>query len=227
VLVVLVVMPMMQGVTVGAQGGGSAKRRQPVGGVAPRVATLGLVILGLLASHSLGENVVIEVDVAVAHPVTPVHTVADYYVSFALDNAFIRDPAVLPPDATNSTRIDFSNPQLQSLMALVSGGLLRVGGTYVYGAPGRQPPGPTVSSFHTLASPPTAFSQRPVRDPPSLSSALAVWQSLRLRGSLQTSPSTLKLSLSHALSFSHTQLHHPLSVCLSLSSLPSIALKVH
>lgn len=132
-------MPMMQGVTVGAQGGGSAKRRQPVGGVA-RVATLGLVILGLLAPHSLGETVVIEVDVAVAHPVTPVHTVADYYVSFALDNAFIRDPAVLPPDATNSTRIDFSNPQLQSLMSLVSGGLLRVGGTYVYGVQGASLP---------------------------------------------------------------------------------------
>lgn len=69
------------------------------------------------------------IDVTVAHRLTPMHTVADYYISFALDNAFVREPGVLPPDATNSTRIDLANPRLRSLMTAVTGGLLRVGGT--------------------------------------------------------------------------------------------------
>jgi hypothetical protein len=52
------------------------------------------------------------------------------YVSFALDNAFVRNDSALPPDQTRSVRIDFSNPLLRRLVSLVAGGFLRVGGTY-------------------------------------------------------------------------------------------------
>ena len=48
------------------------------------------------------------------------------------------DPVVLPQDQTNSTRIDFKDPLLNKIMPLVSGGYLRIGGTY------------TVSAYRTL-----------------------------------------------------------------------------
>lgn len=54
-------------------------------------------------------------------------------MSFALDNAFLRDPeGGLPPDATNSTRIDFQDPLLRKVLPLVGEGvgLIRIGGTY-------------------------------------------------------------------------------------------------
>ena len=91
-------------------------------------------------------------------------SVSPHYISFALDNAFVRvrawfsadlaslslphtsielslvpprsqDPkgisgVVLPQDATNSTRIDFQDPLLNKIMPLVSGGYIRIGGTY-------------------------------------------------------------------------------------------------
>ena len=60
----------------------------------------------------------------------PLRSVAPEYVSFALDNAFVRDPAHLPPDGTNSTRIDFQDPLLRKIMPLVAGGYIRIGGTY-------------------------------------------------------------------------------------------------
>jgi hypothetical protein len=48
---------------------------------------------------------------------------------------FDQDPTgisgiVLPQDATNSTRIDFQDPLLNKIMPLVSGGYIRIGGTY-------------------------------------------------------------------------------------------------
>jgi hypothetical protein len=81
-------------------------------------------------------------DAIVASPETPMHTVEPYYVSFALDNAFVRQPGVLPPDQTNSTRIDFADALLRTVVPLVSGGLLRVGGTYTVG---RAHPPPTTA----------------------------------------------------------------------------------
>eukprot|EP00039_Didymoeca_costata_P009823 m.131086 g.131086 ORF g.131086 m.131086 type:complete len:643 (-) comp14613_c0_seq6:48-1976(-) len=64
------------------------------------------------------------------HPDKPVRSVNQAYISFALDNAFVRDPSILPPDQTNSTRIDFNNTLLRTVMPFVKGGYLRVGGTY-------------------------------------------------------------------------------------------------
>jgi hypothetical protein len=74
-------------------------------------------------------------DVSPARTSTPLRSVSPHYVSFALDNAFIRDPSgisgvPLPPDGTNSTRIDFQDPLLNKIMPLVSGGYIRIGGTY-------------------------------------------------------------------------------------------------
>jgi hypothetical protein len=70
-----------------------------------------------------------------ARTVTPLRSVSAHYVSFALDNAFIRDPTgisgvPLPQDQTNSTRIDFQDPLLNKIIPLVSGGYIRIGGTY-------------------------------------------------------------------------------------------------
>lgn len=61
--------------------------------------------------------------------------VSPHYISFALDNAFVRDPTgisgvVLPQDQTNSTRINFTDPLLNKLMPLVADGFIRIGGTY-------------------------------------------------------------------------------------------------
>ena len=65
----------------------------------------------------------------------PLRSVSPHFISFALDNAFIRDPTgisgvVLPQDGTNSTRIDFQDPLLNKVMPLVGGGYIRIGGTY-------------------------------------------------------------------------------------------------
>ena len=65
----------------------------------------------------------------------PLRSVSPHFISFALDNAFVRDPTgisgvVLPQDATNSTRIDFQDPLLNKVMPLVGGGYIRIGGTY-------------------------------------------------------------------------------------------------
>ena len=89
--------------------------------------TLAVTVVAAIACMAHGAPT--EVTVTVAKRSVPIHTVEDYYVSFALDNTFIRQPGVLPPDATNSTRINFTDPSLLALMPLVSGGLLRVGGT--------------------------------------------------------------------------------------------------
>ena len=77
------------------------------------------------------------------HKATPLRTVAPEYISFALDNAFVRtncrprnattgsgNSTCLPDDETNSTRIDFQDPLLRKVIGLVSGGYLRIGGTY-------------------------------------------------------------------------------------------------
>ena len=74
-------------------------------------------------------------DVSPARTATPLRSVSPHYISFALDNAFIRDPTgisgvVLPQDQTNSTRINFTDPLLNKIMPLVAGGFLRIGGTY-------------------------------------------------------------------------------------------------
>lgn len=55
--------------------------------------------------------------------------VIKYMYCWAVDNAFVRDPTKLPPDQTNSTRIDFQNPLLKTIMPLVSNGYIRIGGT--------------------------------------------------------------------------------------------------
>ena len=72
-----------------------------------------------------------------ARTTAPLRSVSPHYVSFALDNAFIRDPTgqalphppsgvPLPQDETNSTRIDFQDPLLNKIMPLVSGGFVGV-----------------------------------------------------------------------------------------------------
>jgi hypothetical protein len=70
-----------------------------------------------------------------ARTATALRSVSPHYISFALDNAFVRDPTgisgvVLPQDATNSTRIDFQDSLLDKVMPLVAGGYIRIGGTY-------------------------------------------------------------------------------------------------
>ena len=65
----------------------------------------------------------------------PLRRVSPHYTSFALDNAFIRDPTgisglPLPQDAANSTRIDFQDGLLNTVMPLLAGGYIRIGGTY-------------------------------------------------------------------------------------------------
>ena len=75
------------------------------------------------------------VDILPARTHTPLRRVSPHYVSFALDNAFIRDPTgisgvPLPPDGTNSSRIDFQDALLNTAMPAVAGGYIRIGGTY-------------------------------------------------------------------------------------------------
>ena len=75
------------------------------------------------------------VDILPARTHTPLRRVSPHYVSFALDNAFIRDPTgisgvPLPPDGTNSSRIDFQDALLNTVMPAVAGGYIRIGGTY-------------------------------------------------------------------------------------------------
>ena len=72
-----------------------------------------------------------------ARTAAPLRSVSPHYISFALDNAMVRDPTgisgvVLPQDQTNSTRIDFQDPRLNLIMPLVGGGAgyIRIGGTY-------------------------------------------------------------------------------------------------
>ena len=74
-------------------------------------------------------------DVVPARTTAPLRSVSPHYISFALDNAFIRDPTgisgvVLPQDQTNSTRINFTDPLLNKIMPLVANGFIRIGGTY-------------------------------------------------------------------------------------------------
>ena len=82
--------------------------------------------------------------IAPAHTAAPLRKVSPAFISFALDNAFVRtdcrpaDPtsnkhgnsSCLPDDATNSTRIDFQNGLLKKVMPLTAGGYIRIGGTY-------------------------------------------------------------------------------------------------
>ena len=77
----------------------------------------------------------LSLDVVPARTATALRSVSPHYVSFALDNAFVRDPTgisgvVVPPDIFNSTRIDFTDPLLNKIMPLVAGGYIRIGGTY-------------------------------------------------------------------------------------------------
>ena len=82
-------------------------------------------------------------EIAPMHTMTALRTVAPEYISFALDNAFIRtdcrppnattgggNATCLPDDLTNSTRIDFQDPLLRKVLELTSGGYIRIGGTY-------------------------------------------------------------------------------------------------
>ena len=60
-------------------------------------------------------------DIVPARTARPLRSVSPHFISFALDNAFVRDPTgisgvVLPQDATNSTRIDFQDPLLNKIM---------------------------------------------------------------------------------------------------------------
>ena len=70
----------------------------------------------------------IEVSLAPAHTLKPMRSVSERYISFALDNAFIRNKTRLPPDQTNSTRIDFQDPLLKKMMRMVGGGGTGTGG---------------------------------------------------------------------------------------------------
>ena len=94
------------------------------------VATIAGLALALLPTTAA-----VSLDVTPERTTRPLRSVSPHYISFALDNAFVRDPTgisgvVLPQDATNSTRIDFQDPLLNKIMPLVSGGFIRIGGTY-------------------------------------------------------------------------------------------------
>jgi hypothetical protein len=89
---------------------------------------------GVLTLHA-GDTVGKHVDVLPARTHSPLRRVSPHYSSFALDNAFIRDPTgisgvPLPQDATNSTRIDFQDELLNTVMPLLKGSYIRIGGTY-------------------------------------------------------------------------------------------------
>ena len=97
------------------------------------VGLLLLLLPFLLAGTSTGSGLAL--DIVPARTAAPLRSVSPHYISFALDNAFVRDPTgisgvVLPQDATNSTRIDFQDPLLNKVMPLVAGGYIRIGGTY-------------------------------------------------------------------------------------------------
>eukprot|EP01052_Picozoa_sp_SAG31_P027090 SAG31_NODE_2507_length_5590_cov_2.037880_2_plen_258_part_00 len=94
-----------------------------------------LLISAVLACAVTSSTALWSLQVSPARTATPLHSVSAHYVSFALDNAFIRDPTgisgvPLPQDQTNSTRINFQDPLLNKIMPLVSGGYIRIGGTY-------------------------------------------------------------------------------------------------
>ena len=98
-------------------------------------ALLGVAML--MHSHTGASTATagMHVSVVPARTRAPLRRVSPHYVSFALDNAFVRDPTgisgvPLPPDATNSTRIDFQDALLNTVMPLVAGGFIRIGGTY-------------------------------------------------------------------------------------------------
>ena len=102
------------------------------------VVGLKAMALGLLAATlTLGLSAGMHVhDILPARTQAPLHRVSPHYISFALDSAFLRDPTgidtgvPLPPDATNSTRIDFQDAPPNTVMPLVAGGYIRIGGTY-------------------------------------------------------------------------------------------------
>jgi hypothetical protein len=92
-----------------------------------------LLLLALL--QPAGGGGAVSLSIAPARTERPLRSVSPHFISFALDNAFVRDPTgisgvVLPPDGTNSTRIDFQDPLLNKVMPLVGGGYIRIGGTY-------------------------------------------------------------------------------------------------
>lgn len=94
----------------------------------PTAACMGLLALACAVSST-------SITLAPAHTTAAMRSVSPHYISFALDNAFVRDPhgigpMPLPPDQTNSTRIDFQDPLLNTVMPLVAGGYIRIGGTY-------------------------------------------------------------------------------------------------
>ena len=91
------------------------------------------MMLPLLAAAAGAVGV--SLDIVPARTAAALRSVSPHYISFALDNAMIRDPTgisgvVLPQDQTNSTRINFTDPLLNKIMPLVGGGFLRIGGTY-------------------------------------------------------------------------------------------------
>ena len=108
--------------------------------MAPAERTAGAapgLLAALLAAHlTAGARPQHVVGIVPARTRAPLRRVSPHYVSFALDNAFVRDPAgtatgtPLPPDATNSVRVDFQDALLNTVMPLVAGGFIRIGGTY-------------------------------------------------------------------------------------------------
>ena len=96
-------------------------------------------------SRSLSSaETVLTLDLSPAHTAAPLRKVSPAFISFALDNAFVRtdcrpinptsnkhgNATCLPDDATNSTRIDFQDKLLKKIMPLTAGGYIRIGGTY-------------------------------------------------------------------------------------------------
>ena len=107
----------------------------------PVPSCLALVSCVLLVARAAVAAPPWSLDIRPARTAAPLRSVSPHYISFALDNAFIRDPTgqalphppsgvPLPQDETNSTRIDFQDPLLNKIMPLVSGGFIRIGGTY-------------------------------------------------------------------------------------------------